>query len=79
MTVEELKEILGPVSPRDALSTRSPRVKELGLDRRLPSNDELLRLMVREPTLIRRPIIHVGGQVVIGFDRAHLERLLGGG
>jgi len=43
-------------------------------------DDELIRLMVEEPNLIRRPLMVLGGQVVVGFDKlakARLGELLG--
>ena len=42
--------------------------------------DELLRLMVQEPNLIKRPLVLVGGELVAGFDKAakpRLSKLLG--
>jgi arsenate reductase-like glutaredoxin family protein len=39
------------------------------------SDDELIRLMVEEPNLIRRPLITVGGEVVVGFDKSAKARL----
>jgi len=45
------------------------------------SDDELIRRMVEEPNLIKRPLITLGGDVVVGFDKpakARLGELLGG-
>jgi arsenate reductase-like glutaredoxin family protein len=39
------------------------------------SEDELLRLMIEEPNLIKRPLIIVDGQIVAGFDKAAKPRL----
>ena len=41
-----------------------------------PSDDDLVRLMLEVPYLIRRPVIRIGGETVFGFDRARLEALL---
>ncbi len=44
------------------------------------SDEELIRLMVEEPNLIKRPIITLGGELVAGFDKpakARLAELLG--
>jgi arsenate reductase-like glutaredoxin family protein len=44
------------------------------------SDDELIRLMVDEPNLIKRPMFTVGGEVVAGFgktEKARLGELLG--
>jgi arsenate reductase-like glutaredoxin family protein len=40
-----------------------------------PSRGEAIRMMAREPNLIRRPVVVAGGRVVVGFDEngfAHL-------
>src|SRR5262245_13363804 len=34
------------------------------------------RLMTATPSLIRRPVIEVGGQVLVGFDEARYEETL---
>jgi arsenate reductase-like glutaredoxin family protein len=54
---------------KDFLSTRSPRFKELGWDRRLPSKKEAIARMLEEPNLIRRPVIVDGAKVYFGFDK----------
>jgi len=44
------------------------------------ADNELIRLMVEEPNLIKRPLVTVGGELVAGFDkpaRARLAELLG--
>ena len=42
------------------------------------SEDELIDLMVQEPTLLRRPIVLIDNQVVIGSDRKRLAAALHG-
>ncbi len=41
-----------------------------------PSDDELLRLMLEVPYLIRRPIIRLGGRTFFGFSQKELEAAL---
>ncbi len=48
------------VRPADVLRKRDRHYKELGLDKKLPSDDELIRLMVKYPGLINRPIVVAG-------------------
>jgi regulatory protein spx len=57
------------------LSTRSSQYKALGLDTRKVSDAELIALMVKEPRLLRRPILDLGDRLVIGFDRTAYETL----
>ena len=75
---EELRDLLGDLPPADAFAWRSPRAKELD-SKMPPSNDELVRLMLETPYLIRRPIIRVGQVTIFGFDRNRLEAALRAG
>ena len=65
----ELRELLGETNPADVFSWRSPSARKLGLDKDTVSADELIRLMVGEPRLIRRPLIQVEGRLVVGTDK----------
>ena len=66
------------LSPRDLLSTRSRAYQALGLGERRLGDDELIDLMVEEPTLLRRPLVLIDGEVVIGSDRKRLAAALAG-
>ena len=68
-TEEELRELLGDTSPFDIFSWRSPSARTLKLDREKVSADELIRLMVEQPRLIRRPLIHTGERLFVGTDK----------
>lgn len=63
-------------TPQAMLSTRSRPYQELGLAGRELSDDEIVRLMSEHPALIRRPIVVVEGQKLVGFNRGAMERLL---
>lgn len=65
----ELRELLDETNPADVFSWRSPSARKLGLDKDTVSADELIRLMVGEPRLIRRPLIQVEGRLVVGTDK----------
>jgi arsenate reductase-like glutaredoxin family protein len=41
-----------------------------------PSREEAIRLMAKEPNLIRRPILRRGNQWVFGFDDEKFESIL---
>ena len=54
------------------VSTRSPVFKQ----RRLPrSKKEAIDLMMKNPNLIRRPIVIKGSAVIFGFDKDKYGRL----
>lgn len=77
-TAGELREILTGVglTPAMVLSTRSRIYRERELDAETLSDDELVRLMIEEPTLLRRPIVTSGEQVVIGHNPGRLASLI---
>ena len=80
-TVEELRALLVGLGlrPAEVLSRRARAYAELIGDREgALADEELLALLVREPTLLRRPLAARGGQAVIGFDRAGLATLATG-
>ena len=76
-TEDGLRTLLGTTPARDAFAARSPTVKKLGLDLDALSDDELLKLMVVEPRLIRRPIVVIDGQFIPGANEKTLTGLLG--
>jgi arsenate reductase len=62
-----LKELLksANISAKDALRKRDKTYKELELDRKDYSEDQLIELMVKYPSLIARPIIIKDNKVFI--------------
>jgi len=41
-----------------------------------PSRAEAIKLMAKEPNLIRRPLVIRGSQMVLGFDEAAYRKLV---
>jgi arsenate reductase-like glutaredoxin family protein len=72
----ELKALFVGRDPRDFLNPTSPAFKAMGLKGRKLTTAETLALMVKEPNLIKRPLVVVGGEIVAGFDRERLRTLL---
>lgn len=75
---EELRELLGDTPPADIFSWRSPSARTLKLDREKESPDELIRLMVEQPRLVRRPLIHTGDRLFVGTDKAAMAEAFPG-
>lgn len=77
-TEGELRDILNSIglTAHEVLSTRATRYKELGLDTREVSEDELLALMAAEPTLLRRPLVRRGQRGTVGFNKIEIEALI---
>ncbi len=83
-TEAELRDLLAIVRPElgegpataDLFSWKSPSAKRLGLTPSTASDADLLRLMLSEPRLIRRPLTRIGHTLVIGADYKALEQAL---
>ena len=75
-TVESLRSLLTGVSARAAFAARSPMVKKLNLNLDSLQEDELIKLMVEEPRLIRRPMVWIDGQIIPGATKSLLANLL---
>ena len=74
----ELRALLAGTAPADAFAWKSPRARAANLSQQdPPSDDELIRLMLETPYLIRRPVIRIGGRTLFGFNQRDVESLLG--
>ena len=56
-------------------SRKSTRLKALNLSVDDLSDTEKLEWMTKEPALLRRPIVVVDDQLVVGFDTGKLDQL----
>jgi arsenate reductase len=71
----ELEKLIGNRDHTDFLNTRNELYRENEMKNNPPSRKEAIRLMAKEPNLIRRPVIVAGGRVVLGFDKDGIARL----
>ena len=77
LTEDELKELLGDRDPREFLNTRNELYRTMKMAENPPAPAEAIRLMAKNPNLIRRPIVVRGRDAVLGFDEKALLRLVG--
>jgi arsenate reductase-like glutaredoxin family protein len=75
LTADELKKLIGDRDHRDFLNPRSELYRRKKMKENPPSRAEAIRMMAKEPNLIRRPVIVAGGRVVIGFDEKGIARI----
>ena len=75
-TESELRQLIEGRKPADVFSWNSPSFKALGRPADSLSEDEMVQLMLNEPRLIRRPLVVVNGQLVIGGSQKALEAAL---
>jgi Arsenate reductase and related proteins, glutaredoxin family len=74
---ELLDRLIDEKNLRDFLNTRSPIYKEMNLGERNLTKREAIDLMMKEPNLIRRPIVLSGRKAVFGFDSDRYDDILG--
>ena len=74
----ELREFANDRAIAELFSWKSPSFKAMGLDRDALSSDDLFGLMVREPRLIRRPLIKVDDKLIVGNNWKDIELALDG-
>lgn len=69
-TATELKRIIGKRPIADFISTRAKSYKAMGWDKRPPTKSEAIAAMINDPTLLKRPILIDGTEILIGFAQA---------
>jgi arsenate reductase-like glutaredoxin family protein len=76
LTREELDALIGTRSHLDYLNPKNELYRARGMKANPPSRAEAIRLMAKEPNLIRRPILRRGNRWVFGFDAEKFGDLL---
>ena len=72
LSATELEKLIGPRDHTEFLNTHSGAYRGKNLAENPPTRREAIRLMAKEPSLIRRPVVIAGGRVVLGFDEKGL-------
>ena len=75
LSEDELKKLFAGRDPRDFLNPRNEQYRELNMKEKPPSAAEAIRLMAKNPNLIRRPLVVRGRRMVAGFDEDALKDL----
>ena len=68
LTAAELEELIGNRDYREFLNPRNELYRTRKMKDHPPSRAEAIKLMAKEPNLIRRPVLLRGSQMVLGFD-----------
>ena len=76
LSEEEVREMAAMAGIDQIFARHSPSLKQLGLAGQELSEDEMVRLMLQEPKLVRRPMMRVGGQLFVGGGAAVLDSVV---
>ena len=71
----ELEKLIGKRDYTEFLNSRNELFRKKHMAENPPPRKEAIRMMVKEPNLIRRPVVVAGGRVVVGFDEDGMARL----
>jgi Spx/MgsR family transcriptional regulator len=76
LSEKELREIIGAEPIEMFLNTRTPLYREKNMKQEPPSKDEAIKLMLKDPNLLKRPVIIKGKRKLTGFNEADLRQIL---
>jgi arsenate reductase-like glutaredoxin family protein len=76
LSEQELRDIVGEGPIENFLNTRTPLYREKNMKQEPPSKDEAIKLMLKDPNLLKRPVIIKGKKKLAGFNEAELKQIL---
>ena len=71
----ELDLLIGARDYKGFLNARNELFRTRNMAEHPPTRAEALKLMAKEPNLIRRPLLISGSQIIVGFDEAAYRKL----
>ena len=72
----EIRELASMGGTENIFARRSPSLKKMGLADKELSDDEMVKLMLQEPKLVRRPLLKVGNRLMVGGGNAAVEEAI---
>ena len=76
LSEKELNDLIGARDYKLFLNPRNELYRERNMARKTPSREEAIRLMSKNPNLIKRPVVVRGDQIVLGLDVTAYMKLL---
>jgi arsenate reductase len=76
LSEQELDELIGRRDYKPFLNPRNELYRERNMAEKVPARDEAIRLMSRNPNLIKRPVVVRGERLVLGLDETAYRKLL---
>ena len=76
LSEKELKDLIGARDYKPFLNSRNELYRAKNMAEKMPPREEAIRLMARNPNLIKRPVLVRGDQIVLGLDVTEYMKLL---
>ena len=77
-TAKELDALIGGANYIEYLNARNELYRERDMKSKPPSRAEALKLIEKEPNLMKRPILIAKGRTLLGFDETAWKGVLKG-
>jgi arsenate reductase len=68
LSERELQDLIGKRDYRLFLNSRNELYRQKNMAEEMPPREEAIRLMSKNPNLIKRPLVMRGAKIVFGFD-----------
>lgn len=68
LSAAELEALIGERDYREFLNPKNELYRTMNMKTNRPSRARAIEMMMKEPNLIRRPILVRGKEIVLGFD-----------
>ena len=76
-TEQSLRPFFGKLPVKDWFNSNAPDIKYSEIDPNAQSEAQALELMLNNPLLIRRPLMHIDDVFIAGFDQELLDHWIG--
>ena len=73
---EEIRELAQDVGISQIFARRSPSLKQMGLADQELTDEKMVELMLKEPRLVRRPLVNLEGKLLVGANLKIVEAAL---
>jgi arsenate reductase-like glutaredoxin family protein len=74
-TIDELSKLIGDRPIAEFISTRAKAYPATGWGNKPPTKKQAIAAMIKEPTLLRRPILVMGKRFIIGWSQKEYAKL----
>ncbi len=75
LSAAELNAVIGERDHREFLNPKNELYRTMNMKTNPPSRARAIEMMMKEPNLIRRPILVRGREIVLGFDEKRYSEL----
>jgi Spx/MgsR family transcriptional regulator len=75
-TEKELRDLIGDEPVANILNSRNELYRARNMKQKPPSKEEAIKLMLKEPNLLRRPVIVKGKKKILGFNESEVAKIL---